>query len=442
MGAKSGRKTTKAQAAASKTAGVKRFALVVFGGLFIALFVIFAVAQGIGQPSVPSGDVAIVTGVPDGNVSEAQYKLGLAQKVAQSKLKKAPKPGTKKFEELQVATMTELLQGIWIRGEAEDLGISATDKQVETELAQIKKANWPTEKAFQEFLKTSKYTAAEVEDLVKVRVLGTEIQEKIGNESPPASLAEIENYYETEKATQFTTKPSRDVRLVVNRNKAEAEKAKEALDEDNSAASWKVVAKKYSLDPTTKSKGGLQKEIPEEFLQGALKKAIFGSATGEVVGPVGFQGNYFVVQVEKLNPKNVKTLAEVRSQISTQLTEEKKQTYLTEWISDFESKWTARTHCASGLEDVVSKCANYKGSGHPSTASPACYEANPKTPATECPAPVEQVKPALPGTVTVLKPKGEQLAQRPRPPATSESTKEAAREAVEEKIEGAGETGE
>ncbi len=442
MGAKSGRKATNAQAAASKTAGVKRFALVVFGALFIALFVIFAVAQGIGQPSVASGDVATVTGVADGNVSEAEYKLALVQKAAAGELKKTPKPGTKKFEEVQVAAMTELLQGIWIRGEAEELGLSATDKQVETELAQIKKANWPTEKAFQEFLKTSKYTPAEVKDLVEVRVLGNEIQEKIANESPPATSAEIENYYETEKASQFSTKESRDVRLIVNRNKAQAEKAKEALDEDDSAASWKVVAKKYSVDPTTKSKGGLQKEIPEEFLQGVLKKAIFDSATGEVVGPVAFQGNYFVVEVEKLNPASVKTLAQVRSQISAQLTEQKQQEFLTEWIAGFEAKWTGRTYCASDLQGVISKCANYKGSGHPSTAPEACYEANPKTPATECPAPVEQIKPALPGTVTLLKPKGEQLVQRPRPEATKESAKEAAKEAVEEKIEGAAESGE
>ncbi len=443
VGAKSGRKETKAQAAASKTAGVKRFALVLFGALFVALFVIFAIAQGIGQPSVPSGDVAIVTGVPDGNVSEAEYKLGLAQKVVQGELKKTPKPGTKKFEELQVAAISELLQGVWIRGEAEDLGLSATDKQVETELAQIKKENWPTEKAFQEFLKTSKYTAAEVKDLVAVRVLGNEIQQKIASESPPASSAEIENYYETEKVSQFTTKPSRDVRLIVNRSKAQAEKAKEALDEDDSAASWKVVAKKYSVDPTTKSKGGLQKEIPEEFLQGALKKAIFDSATGEVVGTVGFQGNYFVVEVEKLNPEKVKTLAEVRSQISTQLTEQKQQAYVTEWIAGFEAKWTARTYCASSFQGIVSKCANYKGSGHPSTAPEACYEANPKTPATACPAPVEQIKPALPGTVTVLKPKGEQLVQRPRPEAGEEGPAEAPLGGASEGApEGAPETGE
>jgi parvulin-like peptidyl-prolyl isomerase len=434
VGAKSGRKTTKAQAAASKTAGVKRFALVIFSVLFIALFVIFAVAQGIGQPSVPSGDAAIVKGVPDGSLSEAEYKRGLVQKAALGELKKVPKAGSKKYEELQIATMTELLQSIWIRGEAEERGIEITDKQVESELAQIKKTNFPTKKAYQEFLETSHYTQADVNEKVELQVLSTEIQQEVAKETPPASDAQISEYFETNKAAQFTTKPSRDVRLVVNRSKAEAEKAKEALDEDDSAANWKVVAKKYSVDPTTKSKGGLQKEISEEFLQGKLKAAIFDSATGEVVGPISFQKNYFVVEVEKLNPEKVKTLAEVRSQISTQLNQEAQQTSFTEWISGFQAKWVTRTFCAADF--LMENCANYKGTGHPAGAPEACYEANPKTPTTECPAPVEQIKPALPGTVTALKPKGEQLVQRPRP-----ETPKSAKEAIEEKREGAG-TGE
>ncbi|HUC00154.1 MAG TPA: peptidyl-prolyl cis-trans isomerase [Solirubrobacterales bacterium] len=438
MGAKSGRKKpTQAQAAASKGAGARRFALVVFGALFIALFVVFAVAQGIGQPSVPDGDVAIVKSVPDGNVSEAEFKRSFVQQAAGAELKKVPKPGSKKYEELKTSVMTELLQTAWIRGEAEELGISVTAKQVESELAQIKKSNWPTEKAFQEFLKKSKLTEDEVNDKVESQVLVQELQQKITNESGPASAAEIQDYYEAEKAAQFTSKETRDVRLIVNRNKKKAEEAKEALDEDNSDANWKVVAKKFSVDPTTKNKGGLQKEISEEFLQGVLKKAIFESATGEVVGPVGFQGNYFVLQVEKLNPEKVKTLAEVRSQISTQLTEQKQQAFFAKWVEGFESKWRSRTYCASDF--AIPNCANYKSSGHPSTAPAACYEANPKTPATECPAPVEQIKPALPGTVTKLKPTGEQLVQRPRPPVTSkQARKEAIEEKVEERVEGAG----
>ena len=37
-------------------------------------------------------------------------------------------------------------------GQAEELGITVTDKQVEDELAAIKKQNFPTDKAYEKFL--------------------------------------------------------------------------------------------------------------------------------------------------------------------------------------------------------------------------------------------------------------------------------------------------
>lgn len=420
-----------------KSAGFKRLALVVFSALFVVLFAAFAIAQGIGQPSVPSGDAAIVKGVSDGNVSEAELRRALAQQIAAGQLKKPPKPGGKKYEELKTQALGELLDAIWIGGEAEELGLSVTDKQIETELANIKKQNFPTKKAYQEFLKTSGFTQQDVDDRVELQLLSQEVQEKISSQTPPVSIAEITDYYETNKAAQYTVKPSRDVRIVVNRNEAKAKEAKAALDKDDSAASWKIVAAKYSADPTTKSKGGLQKEISEELLQGPLKKAIFGSATGEVVGPVDYQKNFFVVEVEKLNPGKVKSLAEVKSEISSQLTQQKQQEFFTEFVSAYQSKWTARTYCSSNF--LIERCANFKGSGHPASAPEACYEANPKTPATECPAPVEQIKPALPGTVTVLKPAGEPLVQRPRPEATKASTTEQKAQEVLENSAGSGE---
>jgi foldase protein PrsA len=398
--------------------GRQRLALVVFAALFVILFAGFAIAQGIGQPSVPSGDVAIVKGVPSeiGTISEAELKRGILQQVISGKLKKVPKAGEKKYEELQTAALGELLDSVWIQGEAEELGISATPKQIATELAQIKKQNFKTAAAYQEFLKTSHFTQADVDKRVKLQVLSTKIQEVIAKKAPPASASEIADYYEASKATQYTTKPTRDVRIVVNKNKAEVEKAKEMLDKDDSAASWKKVAAKYSSDPTTKSKGGLQPGLSEELLKGKepLVGAIFKSPVGMVVGPVNLEGNYFVVEVEKINPEKVQTLKEVESQIKSQLTQQLSQEVFSEFVSDYQSKWQSRTFCASGF--ATERCANYVGSGHPSSAPAACYEANPKggTPK-ECPAPVLQVAPAIPGTVTILKPKGEQLPQRPQP---------------------------
>src|SRR4029077_12524967 len=292
----------------------------------------------------------------------------------------------------------------WIFGEAEELGIKVTQKEVETELEKVKKESFKTEKAFQEFLKEQNLTEEEVNELIELRIVQPKIQEKITKEGPPATEAEAEEKYEAEKATAYTKKPTRDVRVAVNENKKEIEAAQKALEADNSKASWEKVTKKYS--PTTEANAGLQKEISEEFLQEPLKKDIFGAKPGELVGPVKQEKNYLLLEVVKEHPETVQPFSEVKTTITTTLTQEKQSKYFTEWVSnDFQPKWTSRTHCAGGF--VIENCANYKGSGRPAGAAASCYEANPKKPPTECPAPGVANQPAVPGSVSVAKPEGE-----------------------------------
>ncbi|MGH2940393.1 MAG: peptidyl-prolyl cis-trans isomerase [Solirubrobacterales bacterium] len=439
MGAKSGRNKRggrggpkKSGAPQAKRGGgpstAQRVGLVLFAVVFVALFVIFAVAEGLGAPSVPSGDIALVSSAPAKfeHISEADYKKSLEQQESQAGLKKAPKAGSKKAEELHKSAIGELLNSAWIFGEAEELGIKVTPKEVETELAKVKKESFKTEKAFQEFLKQSHFTPEDVNERLELQVLSTKIQEKITGETPPPTEAELESYYEAEKAKQFTKPATRDVRVVVNENKKEVEAAQKALEADNSAASWKKVTKQYS--PTTAAQGGLQKEISEEFLQEPLKKDIFKSETGELIGPVKQAKSWLLLEVVTDHPEKVQTFAEVKATIEQTLATKREETYFSEWVAqDFQAKWTSRTHCASGF--TIEQCANYKGSGHPAEASEACYEANPKTPAKECPAPVVQNQPAVPGSVTSTEPKGERLVQRPRPEAVSKAGKKAAAEA-------------
>jgi parvulin-like peptidyl-prolyl isomerase len=418
VGAKSGQRRN--PGADDRSAGRQRLALILFGVLFILLFIGFAVAQGIGSPSVPSSSVAIVEDVPDeiGEVTKEDFDRTLAQQVAQAKLKKAPEPGSKKFEELKTATLGELLDQVWIEGEAEELGLTATEKQVEDELATIKKQSFGSDQAYQKFLKESKFTPEDVISRVRLQLLSKQIQEKVTAESPPPSDDEIEAYFEAEKETQFTTKESRDIRVVINKDKGKVEAAKAELEKDSSPANWKKVAAKYSVDPTSKAKGGLQKGITEEFLEGPLKAAIFEGATGELRGPVSFQGNNIVVEVVKLNPEKVQSLEEARAQITSTLGQEQQQEFFSEFITDFQTKWENRTICADDY--LVERCGNYVGDGRPSNAAPACYEADPKTPAKECPSPVTPISPALPGTVTESKPKGDPFPQRPVPESFGE----------------------
>lgn len=416
MGAKAGQR---GKPQGDRAAGRQRLALILFAALFVVLFAVFAVTVGLGSPSVPSGDVAHISSVPSevGNISEDELERStFRQTVGQ---KAAPKPGSDKYEELQEKALGELIEGVWLRGEGEELGISVTEKQVEEELANVKKSNFPTPDAYDKFLKESRFSQEEVNALLELQIVAKEIQEEVNAGAPKPSSSAVEAYYEAEKATQFTTKESRDVRIILNKDKSKVEAAKQELEKDSSPEGWKKAATKYSSDATSKAKGGLQEGITEEFLQGPLKAAVFDSATGELAGPVNFQGNYVLVEVVKLNPEKVQTLEEAKAQIESTLAQQVQQEHLSEFVADFESKWRARTTCADGF--TMEKCSNFKGDGHPANASPACYEANPKTPAKECPSPVTPISPALPGSITVVKPKGEPFPQRPRPEGLAEA---------------------
>jgi foldase protein PrsA len=398
------------------SAGLQRLALLAFAALLILLFAIFAIAQGIGNPSVPSGAVAVIEDAPNdlGTVTEEEFQHTLDQAAAQGKIKPVPKPGDPKYDELKETALGEIMDAIWIQGQAEEMGISVTQKEIADELKKLKDKAFKTEKQYEEFLKEASFTQADVDTRVTIQMLSEQIQTQVTEEAPIPGNREIENYYEAAKSSQYTTPASRDIRVIKNKDKAKVEEAKAALEKDDSEKNWAKVAKKYSTD-TTKSTGGLQSGVTEGSgtLQEPLEADVFAASQGELEGPLKEGQSYVVFEVMKITPEKVQSLDEAKSQISAQLAEQAKQQSFAAFVQGYGSKWSSRTFCAADF--TISRCANYKGDGRPAEANEACFEANPKTPAEACPAPITSIKPAVPGTVSPLNPEGQKLPQRPRP---------------------------
>lgn len=399
-----------------KSAGLQRLALLGFAALLILLFVIFAIAQGIGHPSVPSDAVAVVEDAPDGSgtLTKAEFQHQLVQVAAEAKVTPVPKPGDEKYEELRDKALEEALNAIWIPGQAAEMGITVTPKEVAEELTKLKKKAFKTEQQYKEFLKEAHFTQADVNAKVKLQILVERVQKQVTEEAPIPSNSEIKNFYEAAKSSQYTTPESRDIRVIKNPDKAKVEEAKVALEKDDSDKSWAAVAKKYSVD-TTKSTGGLQSAVTEGAgtPQEPLEREVFAAEQGELEGPLQEGKTYTVFEVMKITPEKVQSFDEVKPQISNQLAEQAKQQTFSAFARNYGAKWLSRTFCASGF--TTEHCSNFKGDGRPPEAEEACYEANPKKPAEACPAPSQQVKPAQPGTVSPITPEGQKLAQRPRP---------------------------
>jgi parvulin-like peptidyl-prolyl isomerase len=403
----------------SKAAGQKRLVLVGFAALLVLLFAGIAIADGIGDPTIPSEAVAIVEDAPGdiGTITEAELRHAVVQAAAESQVSPVPKPGDEQYDGLRETALGELLDSIWIQGQAAEMGYSpVTPQEVAAELKKIKEQSFQSEKQYQEFLEESHYTDEDVDRRVTLQILSTKIQGQIQEDAPTPSSSEIENYYEAAKASQFTTPESRDIRIVVNKDKSKVEEAKAALEKDDSVQNWEKVAKKYSTDPATKNKGGLQTNLSEGGVAEPLGGEVFATDQGEFGGPLQETRGFVIFEVAKITPEKVQSLEEAEPQIKSQLAEQLAQQDFTAFVNNYNSTWASRTFCTA--EVVMPRCDNYKGDGRSAEASPACFEADPKEPAEACPALVTPIKPAQPGSVTVLEPKGQQLAQRPRPAGT------------------------
>jgi parvulin-like peptidyl-prolyl isomerase len=414
-----GRKGTSGRGGSGSAAGpaaTRRLGLLIFGVAFVVLFAWVAIADGVGDPSIPSGDVALVEDVPGdaGKISEEMFKHQLELTARQGGEKEAPKPGSAKYGELKETAINALFEAAWLQGQGDEWGIEVSDKEVAAELKKIKKENFKTKAEFKEFLDESGYTPADIDERVKIQIISQKLQEQLKEKAPTPSQSDVEDYYEAAKSTQFTQEPTRDVRMIVNQDRKKAEQAQEALNKDDSAQNWSKVAKQYSEDPTTKEKGGLQQGLPEGTVEEPLNEEIFNAPEGRIEGPIKAQRGYTVFEVENSTPGGAQELKAVESQIQSTLAQRFEQEYFTGFVSSFNTQWTQRTFCASDY--MTERCANFESSGHPSTAPAGCYEADPKGGRPEaCPAPVFQLVPAMPGTVTVLEPRGKPLAQRPQP---------------------------
>lgn len=404
---------------AARPAEVSRLTLAVFVGAFAVLFAVAGIVVGIGHPSPAPGDVAIIEGVPSdiGTITEADFNKAMVQSAAKQQLPAVPKPSDPKYKELKEATVGELLTKVWLQGQAEEMGFSATEKEVADKVKELETRQFKSKAEYKKTLKEFHYSQADVEELLRVEILSQKIQEQFTTAAPAPSESEAKSYYEAAKTTQYVQPKSRDVRIVLNKDKKQVEQAKALLEKDDSAASWQKVAKKYSTDPTTKESGGLRAGLTENALEEPANAAVFNAPEKKLEGPIKVGTDYYVFEVEKENEETIQSFDEVKESINQQLKEQAGQENLGAFAGNFEAKWRSQTFC--GSDYLNPRCGNFAVSSDPAMREPESEKCRQSVPSKEfpkdCPAPVAQAKPALPGSVTPLQKHGTPLAQRPQP---------------------------
>ena len=225
--------------------------------------------------------------------------------------------------------------------------LSDVKKAFETQ----KKQSFPKDADYKKFLQTSGQTEADILQRVKLDLLSNKIRDKVVKGKENVSDKAIADFYNKNKA-RFAQPEKRDLRVVLTKGKAEAEKAQAALD---SGESWTKVAKQYSIDDTSKASGGKLPAQAKGTLDTELDKAVFGADKGELVGPIKTQYGYYVFTVTNVTDASQQTLAEAKETIKQTLVSQNQQKALDAFVKDFTKRWKEKTECSEDYKTTDCK---------------------------------------------------------------------------------------
>jgi foldase protein PrsA len=366
-------------------------ALAVFAVFVVGSFIVAAVAQGIGGPSVPDDAVAVVEDAPDGTITTEDFDRALEQTAARQGLPEVPPSDDPQYEPLADAAVSDLILSRWVLGEAEDRGIEVTDREIDEELENVKEQQFGSEKEFQRFLDQSGFTLEEARERIALQLISDRIQMAVLPQEPEIDEDEIQTFYD-ENITQFEQPETRDVRVILTRDEADADDAAAALAEDSSPKGFEEVAREFSIDEATKSAGGLREAVVEGQSEPALEEQIFNAPEGELVGPFESEQGFYLIQVEAINAAETTPLADATEQITQTLASARQQQIAQAFQEDFQTKWVARTVCADDFR--IDRCSNAEPLPSPCTEEVAETQG--------CDAPVASTRPIAPGTAGVF----------------------------------------
>jgi parvulin-like peptidyl-prolyl isomerase len=288
------------------------------------------------------------------------------QCIAQAK-KTAPKPAKgqpeqtdaqfksqcqQQYSQFKSEVLGFLIRSTWLDQEAKKQKVGVTDKELQKQIDDIKKQQFTQKGSYEKFLQNAGLTNEDVLFQQRVQQLQNKITAKITKGKNNVTDAQIEAYY-NKNQSRFASPERRDLRIVLTKEKAQAEQAKKAL---QSGQSWKSVAKKYSIDTASKSNGGSLPGVAKGQQEKALDNAVFSADKGKLSGPIKTQFGWYVFEVAKVTKAKQQSLEESKASIKQILQQQGQQNVLKKFGDDYRKRYKAETDCRKGYQ--VDDCKN------------------------------------------------------------------------------------
>jgi len=311
-----------------------------------ALAVLTVVAAGCGgTDEVPPDAVAVVDGTPISK-STLDELLTRTKKTYAAQKRQFPKAGTPEYQSLQTQAVAFLVQRAEYAREADKLGVKVTDAQIQKKVDDVKKQYFGgNQKKFEAGLKAQSYTLAALRDDARAQLVSEGIYKDITGNAK-ISDAEAQQYYD-QNIDRYKVAESRVVRHILVKTKNEADQIRSEIE---GGADFATLAKEKSLDPGSKDQGG-KLTVSKGQTVAPFDKAAFSLDTNQLSGPVKTQYGYHLIQpLTDVKKGRVTPFTEVRTQIKSQLMQQKQGNVVSQWVSKVEKEYKGKVSYATGYE--------------------------------------------------------------------------------------------
>ncbi|HZO61607.1 MAG TPA: peptidylprolyl isomerase [Gaiellaceae bacterium] len=299
---------------------------------------------GGGSGSLDNADAAVVNG---DHITRATLDRRTTEASCSYKLQKRtfPKPGSAEYLTIQSQILQNLVQRAELAQKAPSLKVSVTDKQVEDGLASLKKQYFGgSDKRYQAELKRQCVTDAEVREDLRSNLLSNAIFKKVTTDAKVTD-AEVKAYYDTHRQV-YTTPQTRVVSHILVKDKALADRLYTQL---KGGADFAALAKRYSIDPGSKTQGG-RLTITKGQTVPPFDKAAFELRTGALSKPVHTQYGWHIIHADKpATPHQSTPFSQVKESIKQQLLQQKRNGALQTWLAALKKEYENKVSYASGL---------------------------------------------------------------------------------------------
>ncbi|MFW6244148.1 MAG: peptidyl-prolyl cis-trans isomerase [Desulfovibrionales bacterium] len=248
-----------------------------------------------------------------------------------------PTPETEaELEKIRREILGKMLDNILIRQEAERMGISVSQVEVDAQIRRIKQERGLAEEEFEDQLRLQGLTREELAEQIRADLLRKRLLSSMVTNKVVVTDEQISDYYQ-EHQDEFRVDKAVDVSLILLEDTPVTDAATLREDIAQGSTTFEQAARMYSQGPGADQGGHLGtlrwKELGPEW-----REALSGMSAGEVSEPFSLQGLTALVRLNQVQPGKIKPLEEVSDEIHQRLYAPKVEKQLEKFLQRLRSK--------------------------------------------------------------------------------------------------------